>query len=154
MKKKKKKKPDPAAPPVTSLPETQSLDTVLRAAMQHQADALMLQWSAEAVGREFRGTESSPPRKLLLLPGGAKYRVEIEDVLSLEARLYALSSEARRKLNALYQLRVPVDADIVARDAGPSGPFMPTPPNESITENPACRAAQAVATNEPTRKAK
>jgi hypothetical protein len=121
--------------------------------MQRIATALMLDSAADGVARDFRGTETSPPRKLLLLAGGARYRVELEDVLSLESRLRALASEERQKLERLYQVRVSVDADLVTHDTGPSGPFMPTPPNERVTENPMYRPATPAADRgEATRK--
>lgn len=111
----------------------QPLQVILRTMMRHQAHALILEWAAETVGREFRGDDASPPRKRLLLPGGAKYTADPEDVLELENALRRMASDARVKLNALDQLSVLVDPANLSREPA-GGPFVEAPTNEGIAD--------------------
>jgi hypothetical protein len=136
---KKKEKTSPAAHP----PEPQSLSAVLGALSRNHTMAIILEHLVEYTALSFRGDEARGPRKLLLMPDGARCRAEVHTVREVEVMLQRLAAESRRRLEDLHRASVLVDRALVVPAEVSAHPIPPPPPHEGVADSDAALSRRA-----------
>jgi hypothetical protein len=106
----------------------------------------MLERLAHVAMEEFLGLEGRAPTKLLKLPNGAKFTVEVDDAIELNMDLSRMALEERYRMQQIEAAGVPIDpaaVDVVASVA-PTG--TPGPPDECMVDNPRHKAGSSAVT--------
>jgi hypothetical protein len=95
--------------PNKSTPEERSYEVVARAVQRAQTRALIFEHLAQVAGEDFRGSDVSPARMLLTVPGGGPFPARLEDVRGVEQDLRELGDIERQKIARLMDGTVRVE---------------------------------------------